>query len=110
MWPRRNPTPDELQSRAYLVYSEWGPDRAIPRHERLADQFPQTDDTTRAAWMADFDHVEREIWHFAESGGPRLHSYETFKKRMTAAFPFMSDDALGRAWSLATYYTVHEGY
>ena len=110
MWQRRNNSQDELKSQAYLVYSEWGPERRIPRPERLAALFPGTDGTTRATWMADFDQVEREIWRFAESGGPRLHSFEDFKKRMKATFPFMDDHALGRAWSLATYYTVHEGY
>ena len=110
MWPRRNIQPDKLKSEAYLVYSEWGPDRRIPRPERLATLFPGTDEATRTAWMAEFDRVEREIWRFAESGGPRLHSFEDFKKRLRAAFPFMDDHALGRAWSLATYYTAHEGY
>lgn len=107
---RRNNSQDKLKSEAYLIYSEWGPDRRIPRPDRLAALFPDTDEATRAAWMADFDQVEREIWRFAESGGPRLHSLDAFKRRMTAAFPFMNDDALGRAWALATYYTAHEGY
>ena len=110
MWPRRNSPVDRTKNEAYLIYSEWGPDRRIPRAERLASQFPNTDEATRTAWMAEFDGIEREIWRFAESGGPRLHSLDAFKKRMTAAFPFMNDQALGRAWSLATYYTVHEGY
>jgi hypothetical protein len=101
---------DTTKSEAYLIYSEWGPSSRIPRDERLAEQFPDLDEAMRTAWMAEFDQVEREIWRFAESGGPRLHSLDAFKRRMTTAFPFMNDDALGRAWSLATYYTVHEGY
>lgn len=110
MWHRRSRMQEPLKSRAYLIYTEWGPDRSIPRDERLAALFPDVDEATRAAWMADFDEVEREIWRFAETGGPRLHSLDDFKRRMTAGFPFMNDDALGRAWSLAVYYTVHEGY
>ena len=110
MWLRRPLVSDRLKSEAYLVYTEWGPDRRIPRPERLAALFPDIDQATRVAWMADFDQVEREIWRFAESGGPRLHSYEAFKKRMMATYPFMNDQAIGRAWALATYYTVHEGY
>ncbi len=110
MFVHRKSMRGQIKSDAYLVYTEWGPDRRIPRPERLAAMFPGTDEATRMAWMADFDQVEREIWRFAESGGPRLHSYDAFKKRMKGAFPFMNDQALGRAWALATYYTVHEGY
>lgn len=110
MLHRKPSATDHQKSEAYLIYTEWGPDRRIPRPDRLEALFPGADGATRAAWMADFDQVEREIWRFAESGGPRLHSFEDFKKRLRAAFPFMDDHALGRAWSLATYYTVHEGY
>lgn len=110
MWRHRNPSADNTKSKAYLVYSEWGPDRAIPRDVRLADQFPATDEALRAEWMADFDRIEREIWLFAESGGPRLHSYDTFRRQMAKLFLFMNDEALGRAWALAGYYTAHEGY
>lgn len=107
---RRRKSVNHAKSDAYLIYTEWGPNRSIPRAERLAALFADVDEATRAAWMADFDEVEREIWRFAETGGPRLHSLDDFKRRMAAAFPFMTDDALGRAWSLAVYYTVHEGY
>ena len=110
MWLRRSSVANRQKNKAYLIYTEWGPDRRIPRPERLGDLFPDTDEATRVAWMADFEQVEREIWRFAESGGPRLHSFEAFKTRMRGAFPFMDDQSLGRAWSLATYYTVHEGY
>lgn len=100
----------QIKSDAYLVYTEWGPDRRIARPERLAALFPGVDEATRVGWMEDFDQVERAIWRYAETGGPRLKSMSAFRNHMTAAFPFMNDDALGRAWSLAVYYTVHEGY
>lgn len=101
---------DKLKSKAYLVYSEWGPDRRIPRPERLADVFPDMDEATRLAWMAEFDRVDGAIWDYAETGGVRLHSRDDFIKHMAGTFPFLSDEALGRTWSLAAYYTVHEGY
>jgi hypothetical protein len=110
IWPRRIKQTDNLKSEAYLIYTEWEPDRRIPRPERLRDLFPNMDEVTRTAWMADFDQVEGEIWRYAGTGGPRLKSMSAFKKHMTAAFPFMNDDVLGRTWSLAVYYTVHEGY
>lgn len=106
----RRAAPDELKSQAYLVYSEWGPLLSIPRDERLADLFPNTTPTERAGWIADFKAVDREVWRIAETGLPRTGSYHDFEKQLSKAFPFMNRDAVGRAWALATYYTVHEGY
>jgi hypothetical protein len=100
----------DVESRAYLIYSEWGPPRKIPRDQRLADCFPEIPEDTRRAWMKEFDQVEQAIWKVAEEGGPRTGSFEAFTRRMTNSFPFMNQAALGHAWSLAGYYTWHEGY
>lgn len=110
MFQKHNPPPDEMKSQAYLVYSEWGPDSRIPRDERLAACFPSLPFENRAEWMATFDAVEKEIWAYAETGGPRLHPFDHFAKHMIERFPFMNNEALRRAGSLAMYYTVHEGY
>lgn len=109
MWRRKSST-SKTKSEAYLIYSEWGPDRQIPRDERLAACLPQTDEATRLTWMGEFDEVERQIWAYAEAGVARLQGRVEFQRRMAATFPFLNDDALGRTWSLAVYYTVHEGY
>jgi hypothetical protein len=100
----------ELKSKAYLVYSEWGPQRLIPRAQRLAECFPEILEDTRQAWTKEFDQVEAAIWTVAEGGGPRTGSFEAFTRRMKGSFPFMNDEALRHAWSLAGYYTYHEGY
>ena len=103
-------SPAEQKNEAYLIYAEWGPDRATPRTERLATCFPQVTDAQRAAWMEEFDLVEAEIWRVAAAGGPRTWPFARFKKHMRATFPFLNDEALRRAWTLAGYYTAHEGY
>jgi hypothetical protein len=100
----------DSESRAYLIYSEWGPQRQIPRDQRLADCYPEIPEDTRRAWMKEFDQVEHAIWKVAEEGGPKSSSFEAFAKRMTDAFPFMNEEALRHAWTLAGYYTWHEGY
>jgi hypothetical protein len=100
----------EIKSQAYLVYSEWGPQRQIPRDQRLAACFPEISGATRRAWMKEFDEVEHAIWKAAEAGGPRTGTFEAFARRMTKSFPFMNEAALSRAWTLAGYYTAHEGY
>jgi hypothetical protein len=100
----------EIESQAYLIYSEWGPQRQIPRDQRLADCFPDIPEDTRQVWMKEFDQVEAAIWQVAEEGGPRTGTFEAFTRRMTKSFPFMNEAALSRAWTLAGYYTAHEGY
>ena len=104
------PPSTDIESRAYLIYSEWGPQRGISRDQRLAECFPEIPEETRRAWMKEFDQVERAIWKAAEEGGPRTGSFEAFTRRMTKSFPFMNEEALGHAWALAGYYTWHEGY
>lgn len=101
---------DHRMSAAYLIYSEWGPLRAVPRDERLESSFPDMGQAERAAWIAIFDEVDQEVWRFAEKGGPRLWSFRNFEQEMTRRFPFMNNEALQRAWTLCGYYTAHEGY
>jgi hypothetical protein len=101
---------DEIKSQGYLVYSEWGPDRRTPRDMRLATRFPETTQEERAAWIKEFDSIDKAIWQFAESGGPRLGSLHQFKNFMLPEFPFLNEEALLRAWTLCGYYTFHEGY
>ena len=110
MFPPPDVKSDNTKSEAYLVYAEWGPDRRIPRDERLAACFPTLTDVERAEWMAIFDAVEREIWRYAETGNVRLHPFLRFAEHMRDRFPFMNDAALRKAWWLAGYYTWHEGY
>lgn len=107
---QKNSSLDNQKNAAYLVYSEWGPQRSIPRDRRLRQAFPGISAKQRAAWLADFINLDREIWKAAEAGGSRTTSFEEFKKRMLKAFPFMNEAALRRAWTLAGYYTWHEGY
>jgi hypothetical protein len=60
--------------------------------------------------MADFERVDKAIWRYAETGAVRLRSREDFLNHMATQFPVMDDKALGRVWSLACFYTSHEGY
>ena len=106
----KKPSPDNMKSPAYLVYSEWGPQLSIPRDQRLAQEFPEIPAEELAAWIEEFKRIEAEIWKAAEEGGPQTMSAESFKKRMHNAFPFMNEEAVSRAWTLTGYYTWHEGY
>jgi len=100
----------KIKSAAYLIYAEWGPQRSIPRDQRLTQEFPEIPSDTLAAWMDEFNKIEHEIWKIAGQGGPKTLTYTDFNERMRKVFPFMNGEALRRAWTLCGYYTWHEGY
>jgi len=110
MFYQRKSLTDATKSDAYLVYSEWGPQSRIPRPARLRELFPAVAEVDLQGWIAEFQEVQREIWRYAETGGPRLRPRDVFVAHMRNRFAFMNEAAMGRAWSLAVYYTVHEGY
>lgn len=103
-------TPDEVKSRAYLVWAEWGPNLSIPRAERLATEFPTVPATTRADWLQEFAAIEHAIWGAAEKGADKSMDLGQFAELLRKTFPFMSDQAVRKAWFLANYYAWHEGY
>src|SRR5262249_36551068 len=98
------------KNKAYLIYSEWGPELRIPREKRLADLFQQIQEDIRVAWIEEFKRIDGEIWKVAEEGGPKVYTLESFRERMNKTFPFMNKAALQRGWFLAQYYAWHEGY
>jgi len=112
MWLFRKPNLDldEQKNQAYLIYAEWGPKLRIPREQRLGSCFPHISRDTRAAWIAEFKRIDSEVWKVAEEGGAKSCTLEVFKVRMTQIFPFMNQDALSKAWFLASYYAWHDGY
>lgn len=96
---------DEQKSKAYLAYTEWGPDGVKHRNTKLADVFPDLALETRLAWIAEFNHVEHQVSNVVGKLGER--DFKKFESLMRAKFPFMNDKAIQRAWFLVAYYTIH---
>ncbi|CAG0983374.1 hypothetical protein ANRL3_02280 [Anaerolineae bacterium] len=102
---REQTNDDELKSRAYLAYSVWGPEAVKHRDTQLADVFPDLPVETRRAWIAEFKQVDREISNVVGKFGE--HDYKEFDAHLRAKFPFLNHQAIHRAWSLFTYYSIH---
>ena len=102
--------PETVKSRAYLVYVEWGPNMSIPRHERLATEFPQVPEATRTQWLEEFSAISSEVGAISEEDAGRILDFGQFTARLRAKFAFMSDDAIQMSWTLANYYAWHDGY
>ncbi|RYX84897.1 hypothetical protein EON83_08125 [bacterium] len=96
-----------VKSRAYLTWAEWGPDARIPRDERLATIYPDLTTAERIAWIKEFGQIESFVWQLAEEGKAQALSREDFTALIHQRFPFMDDEAVGKAHFLASYYQWH---
>jgi hypothetical protein len=102
---------DGLKSKAYLVYSEFGPGLRTPRPRRLAAEFPQVSHITRENWLSEFKQVDSAVWKFAEEEAPSpTDTSGEVEHRFAQLFPWMTPEALQRTHFLASYFAWHEGY
>ena len=97
------------KSEAFLVYAEFGPDRAIARHERLASKFPQLSTDEVDAWLREFQEVEAKAYDFAVEHRRHNLSPDATTKKIRAAFPFLDSEAASKAFNQAMYFTWRDG-
>jgi len=105
-----NAQSDSIKSKAYLIFSEFGPDLRVPRQKRLADEFKSMSEERIQTWLADFQDLDKKIWKLAEEGGRKNFHREEFRESLTLEYPWLNEAGLQRAWSRCAYYIVHEGY
>jgi hypothetical protein len=98
MWPFSKPTIEDLESKAYLVYHEFGPKLRIPREERLLKKFPQVERTIIKIWLDQFKSIDREIGSF--TGTSIDFDSKELKTHLKERFPFMNKKALEEAVAL----------
>lgn len=97
------PGADALKSRAYLVYSEWGPEMKIPRPEWLASRFPSVPPEQRDAWMHEFAAVDAYMQRLAERGGSLGGNDGEVESEVRSRFPFLTRSAISHVISRANY-------
>jgi hypothetical protein len=100
----------KLKEAAFVVYSEWGPKRRIPREQRLKEEFPNQSDEEIKNWMLEFKKVDDKIETIGAAGGDSILGSEFVTSKLQAAFPFLMKAGLKRARFLVHYYAWHEGY
>lgn len=100
----------DILGAAYLVYSEWGPDRRTPRPKRLRSTFQRLTDADVDSLMSLFNEVDALVWELAAKGGDAKVGREVVRASLTADFAFLAGRALDRAHFLVNYYAWHEGY
>lgn len=95
MWPISETTIEELENKAYLVYTEFGTKAQIPREQRLWEKFPDVDRTTIKIWLDQFNSIDREIARLTRDGED--FDSKALKKRLSEKFPFLDRRGLDRA-------------
>lgn len=101
---------EEERSKAYLLFTEWGPRAQVDRFARLTKKFPRTPPETLHQWIKDFELVDARVWSCAEKGGAKALTAGDFEAMMKKEFPWMCKNALTKAWGLVSYYVYHEGF
>jgi hypothetical protein len=101
MCPFSKPTIEDVQSKAFLVFHEFGSKAQIPREQRLLEEFPGVDRDTIKAWLSDFQVINDEMAEFV--GNSLDIDYDRLKVHLKKRFPFLNRKALDRAAFLAWF-------
>ena len=97
------------KSEAFIIFSEFGPDRRIPRDERLASKFPLLSNDEISEWLKDFKDVEARAYDLAVENRRLNLKPEQTTRKIKEAFPFLADDAAGKAFNQAMYFAWKDG-
>jgi hypothetical protein len=98
------------KNKAFQIFMEWGPNRRIPRVKRIAESFPEVDESDRTIWLQEFKKVDGKIWEFAENIKATKHTRDSFMVAFKEIFPWMDNQSLLVCNGLHNFYIVHEGY
>ncbi len=98
------------KSKAFLVFCEFGPDRAIPRHKRLTEKFPRLASELIDQWIADFQKVEKLAYDIAIEHRKNEWKPEYTIQLLKENIPDFNDEALNKLLNQACYFAMHDGY
>lgn len=101
---------NEEKSKAFLVFCEFGPDRAIPRHKRLADTFPRLTRDVIDRWIRDFQKAEKMAYDVVVENRRNDWKPEHAIQLLRAKIPDFTEEALTKLFNQACYFAMHDGY
>lgn len=102
--------PEDLLDEAFAIYEEFGPDRLIPRRERLQSVFSQLTAAEVEALLKRMEAVSKTIWRLAEQGGEIKLGEAKVRASLQAEHPFLKSRGLEKSAFLVTYFAWHEGF
>jgi len=101
---------NNLKSRAFLVFCEFGPDRAIHRHQRLTQLFPELTSDVIDSWITDFKSAEKVAFDIAIQHRQENWKVDKTIKILEDRIPDFNHEALSKLLNQACYFAMHDGY
>jgi hypothetical protein len=95
---------NETKSRAFLVFSEFGPDRRTPRSERLATCFPNLPASQIETWITDFHEIEKASYDIAVEHRRNNSTPEDSIRLIMKLYPDLNNEAADKAFNQAMYF------
>jgi hypothetical protein len=100
----------EILDAAYEVYEEFGPDRRVPRRDRLHRIYPRLTAIEMDALMIEMAEISKTVWSIAELGGETKIGRDKIIELLQARHQYLRGPGLTRATFMANYLALHEGY
>ena len=104
------PLTHAILDESYAMCEEFGPERRIPREERLKQKHPQLSAGELQELLRRVDEVNKTVWSLAERGGGIKMQERVVTTELQRNHPFLRRQGLARAISLVNYFAWHEGY
>lgn len=101
---------DEIPEEAFAIYEEFGPNRSIPRKDRLHDTFPQLAPEEIELVLEQMRRVSATVSDLAERGGETQLGTTLVTRTLQINHPFLRGRGLSHAVFLVNYYAWHDGY
>lgn len=98
------PMDSKTFNEALQIFTEFGPERAIPRHKRLLESFPQLPSESVQELLEAFPALERAAYEIA-----LRHRKEEITKTQAIQeterlHPMLSLDSVAKLWNQAMYF------
>ena len=103
------PTETDLIEMAYCAYSKWGPSLRLPPTQRILQTLPKTPPEVAAAWVLEFQALDKAIWVLVNQGGSFKLGDEEVTRQLQADFPFLRKRGLKQALHEVNWHAWHEG-
>jgi hypothetical protein len=98
---------NKTKSKAYEVYTEFGPKLRIERFKRLNDKFKGIEKDKLIEWIEEFNKIDKEIYDFIASDKNKTKN--ELIKILNSKYNFMNNKAIKRAIFLTWYYSWKDG-
>jgi hypothetical protein len=100
----------EILDAAYAVYEEFGPDRRVPRRDRLPRIHPRLTASEMDALMMEMSEISKTVWSIAELGGETKIGRDKIIELLQARHQYLKGPGLTRATFMVNYLALHEGH